>query len=146
MWTIGLPRSTAPCPILVMLSARLGSDKYQRFSHRYNATKVRTREVRILRPTKMGDGCSSHLAILSRIPKPLSLPNSMLVQFDDQMRTASCYVIFAKSVCIAIGSLLEVKRSIHCPTSRSKSKTHKINVFPYLVGWMLVGVFCPGNS
>ena len=44
---IGLPHSTDPCPILVMPSARPGSDKYEFLSHWFDSTRARTHEVQI---------------------------------------------------------------------------------------------------
>ena len=61
-------------PILIMPSARLGSNKYQSKSHYFDLTRVRisrvwirTHKVRIPRSPIMGDGCSTHLATLSGI-------------------------------------------------------------------------------
>ena len=53
---IGLPHSTAPCPILIMQSARLVSYKYQLLRHWFDSTRVRSHEVQIPSPTKTGDG------------------------------------------------------------------------------------------
>ena len=56
---------TSPCLILIMLSAWLGSDKYQFSSHWFNSAKFQSHDVRISWFLKMGDRCSTHLAILS---------------------------------------------------------------------------------
>ena len=45
---IGLPHSIAPCPILVVASARHDSDKYQFLSHWFDSTRIRTDEALIL--------------------------------------------------------------------------------------------------
>ena len=37
-WTLGLPHSTAPCPILIMLNTRLGVDKYKFVSRCFDST------------------------------------------------------------------------------------------------------------
>ena len=39
-WTIGLPHSTAPCPILIIQTTRLGNDKYKFLSHCFNLIMV----------------------------------------------------------------------------------------------------------
>ena len=43
---------TSPCPILIMLSAWLQSDKFQFSSHWFDSTTVRTHEARISRSAK----------------------------------------------------------------------------------------------
>ena len=59
---------TNPCPILILPSTSLGSDKNQFWSHCFGSTKVWTHKVRILRSPKTGDGRSTNLAILSGMP------------------------------------------------------------------------------
>ena len=45
---ICLPHSTVPCPILIILNTKLGSDKYKVFlSHWFDSSKVQTHEVQI---------------------------------------------------------------------------------------------------
>ena len=56
---------TSPCPILIMQSARLGSDKYQFLSHYLDLSRVQTGEVQIPWHTKLGDRHATHLAIPS---------------------------------------------------------------------------------
>ena len=58
---------TSHCPILIMLSARLWSNKYQFLSCQFDVTRfrtrrvqIRTREVRIPQSSSMGDGCSNY--------------------------------------------------------------------------------------
>ena len=51
---------TSPCLTLIMLSACLGSNKYQFLSHWFYSAKVQTHEDRISRFPKMGDECSTH--------------------------------------------------------------------------------------
>ena len=53
-------KPTSLCPIVIMLSAWLGSGKCQFLSHWFDLTRVWTP-----RSTKIGDKCSTHLAILS---------------------------------------------------------------------------------
>ena len=57
------------CPIIIMPSARLGSDKYQFWSHCFDSTRVQTHRVKILTrkiqipwSPGMGGGCSTHSA------------------------------------------------------------------------------------
>ena len=60
--TLSHTEPTSPCPILVMLSAWLRSDKYQFLSDWFDSTSVRTREVQIPWSPRTGDGCTTHLA------------------------------------------------------------------------------------
>ena len=53
---------TSPCPILIMLSVRLGGYKYQLLSHWSDMTRFRTHEALIPRSSKTGDGYSTNLA------------------------------------------------------------------------------------
>ena len=56
---------TSPCPILIMLSAWLGYDKYHFLRHSFDLTRVQTRKVRIPQSPKTGDRCSTHSTIPS---------------------------------------------------------------------------------
>ena len=62
---IDLPNATAPCRILEMPSARLGSDKYKSLSHWFDSTTVLTHEVQIPPSSRTGGGCSTHSTIPS---------------------------------------------------------------------------------
>ena len=53
------PEPTSLCPILIMLRAWFGSDKYQFLSHWFDSTWVSTHEVPIPRSPKTGDGRST---------------------------------------------------------------------------------------
>ena len=53
---------TSPCPILIMPSARLGSDKYQFKSHWFDSTRFRSSNLRIPQSPKTGGRCSTHSA------------------------------------------------------------------------------------
>ena len=57
--------STSHCPILIMTSTWLGSNKYQFLNHWFDLTRVQTHAVQIPRSPKTRDGCSPHSAILS---------------------------------------------------------------------------------
>ena len=63
--TILTRNRTSPCPVLIMHSAWLGSDKYQFESHRFDSTRVQThgfvnqtRKVKIFRSLSMRGGHS----------------------------------------------------------------------------------------
>ena len=45
--TIGRTHSTSPCPIVVMLSAKIVGDKHASLSHWFDSTRIRTDEARI---------------------------------------------------------------------------------------------------
>ena len=60
---------SSPCPLLIMLSAGLGSDKYQSESHWFDSTGVKIHKVGIRthnnpipRSSSIGDGRSTHVA------------------------------------------------------------------------------------
>ena len=59
---------TSTCPILMMLSTRLRSDKYQFESHWLDLTRIQTCEVGIPRFPPTGDGRSTYSAITSGLP------------------------------------------------------------------------------
>ena len=52
---------TSPCAILLMPSARIGSDKYKYLSHGFDSIRVRTRELQISRSAKTGGGWMLYL-------------------------------------------------------------------------------------
>ena len=54
---------TSPCPILIISSAWLGSNKYKFICHSIDLTSVQTHEVWIPQSPKTGDGHSTHSAI-----------------------------------------------------------------------------------
>ena len=54
---------TSPCPIIIMPSTWLGSDKFQ--FYKFDSTRFWIFEVRRSENPKLGDGCSTHLAIPS---------------------------------------------------------------------------------
>ena len=61
-----ITESTSPCPILIMPSTRLGSDKYQFLSHCFDLTRIRKCRVWIqthnFRNLRMGSGRPAHSA------------------------------------------------------------------------------------
>ena len=88
--TIGLLHYTAPCPILVMPSARLASDKYQGLGHRFDLVRIRIPRHK----SKVGRG-STHSAIASNIAvrqKESENKNKMRHDFI-QLQAVSVYMI-----------------------------------------------------